>query len=105
MNKPLKIILGLFAAVILLSGGFAGGFIAGHLTSFGGLQLPFSQSHAPAQSAVPTVTTDQQNTTPSNLQTLFQPFWEAWNLVHKEYVTQPVDDVKLMRGAIDGMLA
>lgn len=105
MNKTLKIILGLFAAVILLSGGFAGGFIAGHLTSFGGLQLPLSQAPAPAQSVDPTVTTQQQNATPSDVQTLFQPFWEAWNLIHKEYVTQPVDDVKLMRGAIDGMLA
>src|SRR5215510_11270707 len=103
MNKTIKIILGLFAAVILLSGGFAGGFIAGHLTTFGGLSLPFNQTAVPV--VIPTVTTDQQTATPTNLQTLFQPFWEAWNLVHKEYVTQPVDDVKLMRGAIDGMLA
>jgi carboxyl-terminal processing protease len=36
---------------------------------------------------------------------LFQPFWETWNLVHERYVDQPVDDVALMRGAVNGMLA
>jgi carboxyl-terminal processing protease len=38
------------------------------------------------------------------LDTLFQPFWEAWNIVHDEYVDQPVDDVALMQGAIRGMM-
>jgi carboxyl-terminal processing protease len=35
---------------------------------------------------------------------LFAPFWEAWDLVHQQYVDQPVDDMALMRGAISGML-
>jgi len=35
---------------------------------------------------------------------LFVPFWEAWNVVHQQYVDQPVDDVKLMQGAIRGMM-
>jgi carboxyl-terminal processing protease len=102
MNKTLKIILGLFAAAILLSGGFAGGFIAGHLTTFGGLQLPIQATPLPPPA--PTVTSDQQTATPPDVLTLFKPFWEAWNLVHQEFVTQPVDDVKLMQGAISGML-
>ena len=34
----------------------------------------------------------------------FAPFWQAWDIVHQEYVTQPVDDTKLMQGAIGGML-
>jgi carboxyl-terminal processing protease len=38
------------------------------------------------------------------MQTTFAPFWEAWNLVHENYVDQPVDDVALMRGAISGMM-
>jgi carboxyl-terminal processing protease len=38
------------------------------------------------------------------LETLFAPFWEAWNIVHEQYVDQPVDDVKLMQGAIRGMM-
>lgn len=39
-----------------------------------------------------------------SLETLFKPFWQAWDLVHEQYVDQPVDDEALMRGAIRGML-
>lgn len=35
---------------------------------------------------------------------LFAAFWQAWQLVHDNYVDQPVDDEALMRGAIKGML-
>jgi carboxyl-terminal processing protease len=42
--------------------------------------------------------------TPADLQGLFQPFWEAWDIVHEQYVDQPVDDRALMQGAIRGML-
>ena len=37
-------------------------------------------------------------------ETLFAPFWEAWDIVHREFVDQPVDDMVLMRGAIRGLL-
>ncbi len=47
---------------------------------------------------------DPSNETPEEYQELFAPFWEAWDLVHEEYVDQPVDDLALMRGAIEGML-
>jgi len=43
--------------------------------------------------------------TPANLDQLFQPFWQAWELVHENYVDQPIDDEALMRGAISGMMA
>jgi carboxyl-terminal processing protease len=101
MTKTLKVVLALFAAVILLSGGFAGGFIVGHLTPALG-QLPFGNPAAAPELAAPTPT--QQTATPEELQTLFIPFWEAWNIVHERYVDQPIDDVALMRGAIRGML-
>lgn len=45
------------------------------------------------------------SSTPRELQTLFKPFWESWGYLHKHYVDQPLDDVLLMRGAIEGMLA
>lgn len=35
----------------------------------------------------------------------FEPFWEVWDLVHNQYLRQPVDDTNLVKGAIDGMLA
>jgi carboxyl-terminal processing protease len=37
-------------------------------------------------------------------ESLYKPFWQAWNFVNTQYVDQPVDQVKLMRGAIKGML-
>jgi hypothetical protein len=41
---------------------------------------------------------------PENVEQLFEPFWEAWNIVHEDYVDQPLDDGALMRGAIRGMV-
>ena len=39
-----------------------------------------------------------------NLDELFKPFWESWQIVNEQFVTQPVDKEKLMQGAIRGML-
>ena len=39
-----------------------------------------------------------------DLEGLFVPFWEAWDIVNEYYVDQPVDQELLMRGAIQGML-
>jgi carboxyl-terminal processing protease len=33
------------------------------------------------------------------------PFWQAWDIIHSEYVDQPVDDIKLVQGAIDGLVS
>ncbi|MHB8087446.1 MAG: S41 family peptidase, partial [Anaerolineaceae bacterium] len=38
------------------------------------------------------------------LDVLFAPFWETWQYLHDQYVDQPVDDTKLMQGAIRGMM-
>ena len=37
-------------------------------------------------------------------QDLFAPFWETWDIIHEQYVDQPVNDETLMQGAIEGML-
>lgn len=100
MNKTLKIILLVLAIVVVGLGSFAGGFVAGHLVPFAG--IPGLQE--PAASAPPTTSADQQSATPAELQTLFSPFWEAWTLIHDNFVDQPVDDLALMRGAISGMM-
>ena len=100
MNKTVNIILGLFVAIILLAGAFSGGFIAGHLLPAAG-QIPFLSDILPSS---PTVASDPQSATPAELQSLFTPFWEAWNIVHTQFVDQPVDDLALMQGAIRGMM-
>ncbi len=105
MNKNIRIALGAFILLLLLAGAFSGGLVVGWL-------LP-----AQAQAAVPTaqpdttaaqqgVTTDfgQTASTPKELQALFEPFWETWNIVLDQYVDQPVDQEAMMRGAIRGML-
>lgn len=104
MNKTLKVaLIGLFVFIIAL-GAFAGGLVVGHIFPFDNLPAEIAPSAgAPEQEA--TASPEQEAATPEELQTLFAPFWEAWNLVHENYVDQPVDDVALMRGAIDGMMA
>lgn len=100
MNRVLQIILLGLIGVALLLGGFAGGFVASHLLSYNNLP---SVVESPAIT-LPTVSPQAQAATPQEMQTLFKPFWEAWQIVHSEYVDQPVDDTKLMEGAIRGMM-
>ena len=96
MNKALKTILAVLVVLFIGAASFAGGFMTGRFVP--ALQQP----SFPAQAATPS--TDQQSATPQELQTLFIPFWEAWNVIHDQYVDQPVDDVKLMQGAVRGMM-
>jgi len=103
VNKSVKFALGCLASVLLLAGAFSGGFIVGHLVPATNLQIPFTDNNV--ELAPPsTVSPDQQTATPSDVQSLFEPFWQTWNLIHQQYVVQPIDDVKLMEGAIRGML-
>jgi carboxyl-terminal processing protease len=94
--------IGIFIVAILLLGGtFSAGFIVGWVIPHSQVQaaaaaLPSVDNLLPAQTDQPA---DQQN-----LDKLFKPFWEAWNIVHDQYVDQPVDDTKMMQGAISGMM-
>lgn len=101
MNKTLKYIFLVLAIVVIVLGSFAGGFVTGHLMPFANMPA-FQQPPAEVQTAA--TSPAQQAATPEELQTIFAPFWEAWNLVQNNYVDQPVDDVALMRGAIKGMM-
>ncbi len=103
--------IGIFAVlmvVILMTGAFSGGFIAGRYMA------PETASYQPVnESSEQTNETEQpetkeqvteQATEPVDIDELFKPFWQAWDVVHDRFVDQPVDDVVLMRGAISGML-
>lgn len=107
MDKTTKYILGIFAALVLLTGSFAGGFVTRHALAQTGVfpgfgEGPISNVVLPPTAAPPAPA--QTATTPGELQTLFVPFWEAWGIVHEQYVNQPVDDTLLMQGAIRGMM-
>jgi carboxyl-terminal processing protease len=106
MNKTLKIILILIGSFIVLAGAFSGGVLVGWLIpntvgAIEGISLPGLQQGAGEPQAQITGEANQSATDPD---ALFAPFWQAWDIVHEQYLEQPVDDTKLMQGAISGML-
>ncbi len=100
MDKSIKLILGTLVGLVLLTATFSAGILVGHFVP-SSAQLPVINDFIPAD---PIVAPEQTSATPAELQTLFVPFWEAWDIVHNQYVDQPLDDVALMRGAIRGMM-
>jgi carboxyl-terminal processing protease len=97
-----NVILGVALGLFLASGLFGAGLFMGRNLP----ALPFVQAEAlpdvpllepmfelPAPTSAPPQTEDE----------LFAPFWDAWDIVHREYM-DPVNDTELMRGAIRGML-
>lgn len=102
MSKNVRFLFAGCIAVVLLVGAFSGGLVVGWL-------IPDNTPVAAAQFPQPTQTTGEQApqstaTAPEDINALFSPFWEAWQIVHSHYVDQPVNDLELMRGAISGML-
>ena len=91
-NKTLRAALVACVAIVLVISSFGGGFAAGHF-------LPIGIGSTQVASA-----SGNQAGTPTDLTTLFTPFWEAWKIIHQEYVDQPVNDTLLMQGAINGMM-
>ncbi len=113
MDKTVRFLLAGCLAVFLLVGTFSGGVVAGwfmndarsrvtgtveDVTTAPTVRTPVVSSELPKNEQPPS------NASPEELEELFAPFWQAWDLVHKEYVDQPVDDEALMRGAIRGMM-
>ncbi len=104
MDKTTRTVIVGFVAIFLVVCAFGGGFAAGHFLPLG---APSGSTGIPSSPSTvqPSATTDaSQGNTPADLQDLFKPFWQAWDLVHQEYVDQPVDNTKLMQGAINGMI-
>ena len=87
-------ILLVFLTLVLMAGTFSGGVLVGWM-------LP---SQATLESEAATVTPSSTDDQKMALDVLFAPFWETWQYVHDQFVDQPVDDTKLMQGAIQGML-
>ncbi len=98
MSKALRIILSLVVILFLMTCAFTGGVVTGW-------SIPRNLArNLPIPIPVPQEVTSQDTGTPSELSELFQPFWYAWQLVHQNYVDQPVNDTVLMQGAIRGMM-
>jgi carboxyl-terminal processing protease len=88
-----KILIGCGIAILLvgflgagLLGGYVGHDVIHNLVTTGSVNAATGESSS---------TSSEQ---------LFAPFWEAWHLVHDQYLEQPVDDEKNDAGAIRGMM-
>jgi len=132
MKRSSLIILGGILAIILLMGTFSAGLVVGRFALPGGnfslVESPIEQdtisdqtgerqtievrsteeettgqSDASQDSPTPKPTTESVAPT-EDLEDLFEPFWETWDIVHDQFVDQPVNDEEMMRGAIEGML-
>ncbi len=101
-SKILRFLLISAITIILLAGAFSGGVVVGWA-------LPASSNSTPYPIPLPGVTPQNVSAAPTSaapteLVELFKPFWETWDIVHDQYIDQPLDDEALMRGAIRGML-
>lgn len=108
MPRFFKVLIALEVALLLGAAFFVGGVGAGLILPqvnpqagsalAGWLTSPLPEAWLAAPEASPS--TIGADTTTG----LFAPFWQAWDIVHEEFVDQPVDDPQLMQGAIRGML-
>ena len=105
MRKSTWILIGIVAGLAVIAAAFSAGAIVGNLLlpkpEVDWLnRLPQTspgQGHNDDNSAV---------TGPVSIprDELFLPFWETWDIIHEQFIDQPVDEVAMMRGAISGML-
>ncbi len=94
-NNVLRSIIIGFVVLVLVACSFGGGFATRHF-------LPIGNLPGQLTTTVPSTSSDSNT---QDAETLFKPFWEAWDLIHQRYVNQPVDDAKLIQGAIRGMMS
>jgi carboxyl-terminal processing protease len=88
-----KILIGCGIAILLV--GFLGvGLVGGYI----GHDVIHNLAHGA------NINTASSGSTSTSTEQLFAPFWEAWQIVHNQYLVQPVDDEKMMQGAIRGMM-
>lgn len=106
LMKKFLIGLGMFLLVFILAATtFTAGFVTGRTADIAAVVpsewLTFLQ--AKNLLTAPKCYSDASST-PEELQKLFMPFWQAWELVSTLYVDQPVNHELMMRGAISGMI-
>lgn len=108
-SNTLRNILLVILVMLLMGGSFVGGVAVGYFipkaNTDTAAQVEQIVCETPTAVECPTCVCPVEGSTPKELEKLFEPFWESWNLVLQNYVDQPVDQTKMMQGAISGMLA
>jgi carboxyl-terminal processing protease len=101
-SKVLMVILSVLVALVLVTTACSAGFLVGRV---------FDPGAIPGLANVPLISGEKNPLLPTgssgsttSREKLFAAFWQTWDLVHEQYVDQPVNDQVLMRGAIKGML-
>lgn len=102
-SRPVLILTGVLVSIFLITTACSVGFAAAHLLEEKTDPIPATDEMADL-GLNPGSREAAQGGTPEELEELFEPFWQAWDLVHEDYVDQPVDDELLMQGAIRGMM-
>ena len=106
-NRTLVIlsVAALVVAGVCLAGAIIGGaaYFSGDGNPIATAKTFFTQEIRQAQE----INLDELPETPLNadidLKRLFSPFWESRQLLHDNYVDQPIDDDQLANGAVDGL--
>lgn len=101
-SKGLLYVIGGLMVLILLGSSCAAGIFVGHTLLPNNNSVGVTSSQLQSTPNQSDLSSEAGN--PDDLKELFSPFWESWQIVHDQYVDQPVDNEKLMQGAIRGML-
>lgn len=113
MSKKILLIGGAAAIILILVvasfsiGMLVGGGTSNNATAVESPSSAVSTASTVLQEAVEEVLQTeppQATSTPAELENLFEPFWQSWDLVHDLYIDQPVNDELMMQGAIRGMM-
>jgi carboxyl-terminal processing protease len=96
----------------LLAVSFLFGYLVGRGDPLGARLLPLDRrpeqaalaTSASRASGAPQGAPPEGAAPPADLGRQLDPFWEAWNIVEKEYYRRPVDRLQMVRGAIKGLL-
>jgi len=87
MNKFFRNLIIFFVAITLLTATFYAGLWVGGSFGAAESQSNYLTSSDPA------------------LGDLFAPFFQAWDIIHEQYVDQPLDDTTLMQSSIGGLMS
>ncbi len=106
-NRTLVIlsVVALFVAGVCLAGAVVGGvsYLSGGDDLIATAKTIFTQQVRQSQDVnlaeLPSTPLDSE----VDLKVLFQPFWESRQLLHDNFVDQPIDDEVLAGGAVDGL--
>lgn len=104
MSKKI-LLIGVGAAIVLLLvvGSFSIGMFVGGVLDEGETPTASTVLQATVEEILETKT-PQETSAPADLEELFKPFWQSWDLVHELYIDQPVNDEAMMQGAIKGIM-